>query len=416
MGFSAWELWHALQKKSNQIILKLLLSALLVGLSFRLFFFPTTPSSSTPFLAIPNAAEDSTVLESGTEQCDLFSGEWIPNPAGPAYSTTSCPFIEDPQNCLKNGRPDTGYLYWRWKPHDCYLPPIDANKFLQAMGNKTLALIGDSILNNHARSLLCLLAKVELGEEVYHGDYFKSRTWHFPSHNFTLSLIWSPFLVKADIFEDENGVSKSEIQLYLDTLNSKWTSAYPTFDYVVISAGQWFPKTAVYWENNTVIGCHYCSRKNLTEIGFPIAYGKVLQKVFSFVANSSHKPLILYRTWTPEHFENGEWWNGGSCKRTRPYRKGEYDGKDIDRMMYRVELEEFERARANGSEDSRHLRLLDTYPLSLLRPDGHSGPYRQFRPFDKDKNAMVRNDCLHWCLPGPVDTWNDILSEIVTNH
>ncbi|KAJ6811183.1 protein trichome birefringence-like 23 [Iris pallida] len=283
------------------------------------------------------------------------------------------------------------------------------------MRNKTWALIGDSILRNHAQSLVCLLSKVERAVQVHHDDNYKSRKWHFRTHNFTLSVIWSPFLVKADVFEDDNGVSKSETELYLDVLNNKWTSVYHTFDYVVISAGQWFLKTTIYWENNQVVGCHYCPAKNLTELGYDYAYGKVLQMVFSFVANSSHKPLVFYRTWAPDHFENGEWWSGGTCKKTGPYRNGEYDGKELDHVMYKVELDEFERAR-NGSEDSRHLKLLDTFPLSLLRPDGHSGPYRQFHPFENKKNAKVQNDCLHWCLPGPIDYWNDLLIQLVTNH
>jgi len=39
----------------------------------------------------------------------------------------------------------------------------------------------------------------------------------------------------------------------------------------------------------------------------------------------------------------------------------------------------------------------------MLRADGHPGGH-----YDK---RWVRNasDCLHWCLPGPVDMWNGML-------
>lgn len=94
------------------------------------------------------------------EKCNLFSGTWIRSPSGPAYSNTSCPFIEGQQNCMKNGRLDTEYLYWRWKPHDCDMPPFDAEKFLEAMRDKSWAFIGDSILRNHGQSMVCLLSKV----------------------------------------------------------------------------------------------------------------------------------------------------------------------------------------------------------------------------------------------------------------
>nr|XP_010925179.1 protein trichome birefringence-like 24 [Elaeis guineensis] len=93
------------------------------------------------------------------EQCDLFSGEWIPNSSGPPYTNSSCSVIYSAQDCLTNGRPDTGYLYWKWKPYGCDLSPFDAEKFLKIMRNKSWAFIGDSIFRNQVDSLLCLLSQ-----------------------------------------------------------------------------------------------------------------------------------------------------------------------------------------------------------------------------------------------------------------
>ncbi|XP_072966100.1 protein trichome birefringence-like 25 [Typha angustifolia] len=447
---SKWEPWNGFHRKSNHILVKLFASVLLVGISFRLFFSDSSglvpvswsteaveraavpvadvgdgeirkDSSSTDNTGNVDASIPETTPDieevSQEEKCDLFNGEWIPNPSGPAYTNESCKFIEAPQNCMTNGRPDRGYLYWRWKPYGCDIPLFNAKTFLDVVRNKSWALIGDSILRNHVQSLICLLSKAEEPVEVYHDDDYKSRRWHFPSHNFTLSLIWAPFLIRADIFENDDGESKSELELHLDMLDTKWTNQYNSFDYIVISGGQWFLKTAIYWEKNTVIGCHYCTGKNLTEVGLEYPYRKALHLLFSFITSSIHKPLVIYRTWTPDHFENGEWFNGGTCNRTVPYKKGEFNGKDVDHLMRRIELEEFEKATAlNGSENSSRLKLLDTYHLSLLRPDGHSGPYRTYRPFDSGKNSTVQNDCLHWCLPGPVDTWNDLIMQLLLNE
>ena len=257
---------------------------------------------------------------------------------------------------------------------------------------------------------------MEPADEVYHDEEYRSKIWKFPYHNFTLSVIWTPFLIKADIFEDMNGVSSSEIQLYLDTLDNKWTNQYKNFDYVVIAGGKWFLKTAIYHENNTVTGCHYCRGKNLTELGFDYAYRKALQQVFDFVTNPNHKAIVFFRTTTPDHFENGEWFSGGYCNRTVPFKEDQVDMRDVDSIMRVIECEEFENAVASpGSELGATLKLLDTTQLSLLRPDGHPGPYRQFHPFAKDKNAKVQDDCLHWCLPGPIDSWNDIVLEMLVN-
>ena len=78
-------------------------------------------------------------------------------------------------------------------------------------------------------------------------------------------------------------------------------------------------------------------------------------------------------------------------------------------------MEEFEKAAAKAADNEVNLKLLDFTNLLLSRPDGHPGPYRQFQPFAENKTAIVQNDCLHWCLPGPIDFWNDVIMEMVVN-
>ncbi|MBA0826435.1 hypothetical protein Gotur_006231 [Gossypium turneri] len=164
--------------KHHHIIVKLAVVVLLLGLAFRLFVAhykgfasdlesPVSekvqvraPYVEPPVLVGISENEDHMHLDVITEKCDLFKGDWIPNPSGPSYTNESCPWIENHQNCMKNGRPDFGYLYWKWKPHDCQLPRFNAERFLELMRNKAWALIGDSISRNHAQSLLCMLSTV----------------------------------------------------------------------------------------------------------------------------------------------------------------------------------------------------------------------------------------------------------------
>ncbi|XP_078431569.1 protein trichome birefringence-like 25 [Wolffia australiana] len=421
--------WNPFSLHQRVSCAKFILCILLIGLSVRLLLFsssvlcpfgerPAKPSSSSSSSPPTNASILTAPAEEGPpkEKCDLFIGEWVPHPAGPAYTNESCGMIEDHQNCLKNGRPDTGYLHWKWKPRDCDLPLFDAKKFLESLRNKWLAFIGDSISRNHIQSLLCLLSKAEEPVIVYHDEVWRSRRWRFPSHNFTLSVVWSPFLVKAEVFEDMNGASSKEIQLYLDVLHEEWTSQLRNFDFVVASGGQWFLKTAVFWENNTVVGCHYCPGKRLAELGFEYAYRKALRLALLHVASSGFEGTFFFRTSTPDHFENGLWSTGGTCPRTRPFQPGdELPLKDVETAMKRIEMEAFGLAAARARRTGVDLRLVDSTYMFLLRPDGHPGPYRAFQPFASGgENATVQNDCLHWCLPGPIDSWNDLLMELVT--
>ena len=125
--------------------------------------------------------------------------------------------------------------------------------------------------------------------------------------------------------------------------------------------------------------------------------------------------MIIFRTSTPDHFENGEWSSGGRCDRTVPANEGEFQMNELNRILREIELPEIKKAEAEASAKGMKLKLLDVMPLSLLRPDGHPGPYRHFYPFAKDKKAKVQYDCLHWCLPGPIDNWNDLLMNVVVN-
>lgn len=432
--------------KYNHLFTKLAVSIFLLGLTFRLLYthspgfkpiveqqqqqnlkeqYPLFNVNKTTYSEVQQVVDAPTPLSPESleigdhnahkETCDIFIGDWIPNPEGPVYTNESCRIIQEAQNCVRNGRPDSAYLYWRWNPRDCELPRFDPQRFLDQMRHKSWAFIGDSITRNHVQSLICILSKVEEGNEVYRDKEDKSVRWHFPSYNFTLSVVWSPYLVKAAIFEDINGVSSSAVQLHLDEIEDKWANQYHNFDYVVIAGGKWFLKTAIYYENNTIMGCHYCPGMNLTELGIEYAYRKALQLVLNFVTSSAHDATVLFRTTTPDHFENGEWFSGGTCKRMVPFKEDEIDLNDIDSMMHNIEIEEFQKAAEVGSQRGLTLKLLDTSRMSLLRPDGHPGPYRNFQPFAKDQNATVQNDCLHWCLPGPIDSWNDLVMQMVLN-
>mmetsp|Transcript_14059 Transcript_14059/g.20252 ORF Transcript_14059/g.20252 Transcript_14059/m.20252 type:complete len:168 (-) Transcript_14059:8-511(-) len=50
------------------------------------------------------------------------------------------------------------------------------------------------------------------------------------------------------------------------------------------------------------------------------------------------------------------------------------------------------------TDDKARTYLLDVFPMTVLRPDGHVGD-------DFRVKTARRTDCLHYSLPGPVDWW-----------
>jgi hypothetical protein len=44
-----------------------------------------------------------------------------------------------------------------------------------------------------------------------------------------------------------------------------------------------------------------------------------------------------------------------------------------------------------------------------MRPDGHPSRYGHWA----NEKVQLYNDCIHWCLPGPIDIWNDMLFQMI---
>lgn len=88
--------------------------------------------------------------------------------------------------------------------------------------------------------------------------------------------------------------------------------------------------------------------------------------------------------------------------RQRPFRSDEtrLDGMNLE--MYKIQLEEF---RAAEKEGKKKMRLMDTTLAMQLRPDGHPSRYGHW----PNANVTLYNDCVHWCLPGPIDSLGDVL-------
>lgn len=96
--------------------------------------------------------------------------------------------------------------------------------------------------------------------------------------------------------------------------------------------------------------------------------------------------------------------------RTRPYRRGEVVLEDYSLEMYLIQLEELRIAQKAGKRSGGKFRLFDATMAMLMRPDGHPSRYGHWPPVDGQTFA---NDCVHWCLPGPIDAWNDFLQELL---
>uniref|UniRef100_A0A0D9WP62 Uncharacterized protein n=1 Tax=Leersia perrieri TaxID=77586 RepID=A0A0D9WP62_9ORYZ len=395
---------------------------LLLLTSRRLPFLPMydpTIASSLPTVA-------AAAVRRVPSDCDIFRGDWVLDDGGaPYYTNATCAVIQEHQNCMKYGRPDLGFLRWRWRPDGCELPRFDAAAFLDLVAGKSLAFVGDSLARNHMQSLMCLLSKVEYPRDVSTTTNPEFRTMRYESHDFTVASFWSPFLVTANqswtLTDPVNGHGEMMWHLYLDEPDAAWASTVSNFDYVIVSAANWFTRPSVFHvgDGGHVIGCHYCQITGVTDLtlrySLRAAFRTALRALASAVGSRSDSGAVIVRTLSPtSHFEGGEWDKGGDCRRTRPRAANEAPMGGLDLDFHTAQVEEFmaAKAAASGGEGAARMMLMDTTAAMLMRPDGHPSRYGHWA----HENVTLYNDCVHWCLPGPVDVWNEMLLQMLLRH
>ncbi|CAI5508232.1 unnamed protein product [Closterium sp. Naga37s-1] len=113
-----------------------------------------------------------------------------------------------------------------------------------------------------------------------------------------------------------------------------------------------------------------------------------VSRALQFLRYNYPEKLIVYRATAPGHL-NCKDYNKPLLKRQNgsdlPFHWGEFKAQN-EAVRPIVE--------AMGGV------FLDVDPLSALRPDGHRG-------------FVEKMDCLHYCLPGPEDTWSEFLYNII---
>ncbi|CAM8986233.1 unnamed protein product [Rhodiola kirilowii] len=346
--------------------------------------------------------------------CDLYHGQWIHDSGGPLYTNNTCPVLTQMQNCQGNGRPDNDYENYKWKPAQCDLPRFDPKKFLDLMKGKTLAFIGDSVARNQMESLLCILWQVEVPKN--RGNK-KMQRWYFRSTSVMIVRIWSSWLVHTTS-EPFDFAPAGLDKLHLDVPDETFMEFVPTFDVVVLSSGHWFAKKSAYILNNEIVGGQlwWPDKSRPQKINNVQAFGVSVETILTaMVTHPNYTGLTIVRSYSPDHYEGGAWNTGGSCTgKVKPATEVVENG--FTNVMHEQQVMGFNKA-VKKQENKSKLRLMDITEAFGYRHDGHPGPYRSPDPNKITKRGPdgkpPPQDCLHWCMPGPVDTWNELVMEII---
>ncbi|XP_024014383.1 protein ALTERED XYLOGLUCAN 4-like [Eutrema salsugineum] len=368
------------------------------------FFFPRNPYNPIKDQNVVHVVEPQIDLK----DCDLSKGEWVPDQRGSLYTNSSCLTIPDSKNCLKHGRPNIDFLFWRWRPESCDLPRFNPKAFLDLVRGKKMNFIGDSVARNHMESLLCLLSMEETPKDIYKDAEDRNRIWYFPGHDFTLSTSWTKFLVAGYERTYANKTGTGIYDLDIDKIDEKWARDLPNTDIAIVSAGHWLFRPIYIHKGDETIGCIYCNLPNMTQIHMKEAFKLIFSAAFKHINACHHckeSLVTVLRTFSASQFENGTWNTGGSCARMNPFRLDEIDLKSSVMEFRTSQMEQLEEIKRGSSK--KKFAALDVTKVMLMRPDGHPNSYWG-NPWMKGFN-----DCTHWCLPGPIDTWSEFLMELL---
>ncbi|GAV64048.1 PC-Esterase domain-containing protein/PMR5N domain-containing protein [Cephalotus follicularis] len=336
------------------------------------------------------------------EGCNVFEGQWMwDNVSYPLYTEESCPYLVKQTTCLRNGRPDSFYQNWRWQPNTCKLPRFDPLKLLGILRGKRLMFIGDSVQRGQFESMVCLVQSVIPDGKKYLYRVPPMKIFKAEEYNASIEYYWAPFMVES-ISDHATNHTVHKRLVNLDSI-AKHGKSWEGVDYLVFESYIW-------WMYKPLINATYGSPDNIQEFKVPAAYKLALETWANWIKSNinPHTQKVFFMSMSPTHLWSWEWKPGseGTCfNESYPIQDPYWGtGSNLEIMaMVGNLLQELE----------INITLLNITQLSEYRKDAHTTIYgeRKGKLLTKEQKSDPKTfgDCIHWCLPGVPDTWNEIL-------
>ncbi|XP_051132340.1 protein trichome birefringence-like 28 isoform X2 [Andrographis paniculata] len=364
--------------------------------------------------------------------CDLSKGRWVfDDVTRPLYKEEDCRFLTAQVTCIRNGRKDTMYQKWRWQPHQCSLPRFKARVLLEKLRGKRMMFVGDSLNRNQWESMVCLLQSAVAPHKASWRVGAPLSVFSLQEYNATVEFYWAPFLVESNSDDPRNHSAIAHRIIAPDSISNHGLHWKPA-DFLVFN-------TYIWWMNRRTIKVlrgggpladhgSAAAAAEFDELERVTAYERVMTTWANWVKHNidHNRTSSFFVTMSPVHQESSNW-NGpkgmGCALETVPIISMSNSNSNASlslslNMGTDRRLLEITRRVINATRIP--VRLIDITTLSEYRKDAHTSVYtiRQGKLLTPEQKAdpATYADCLHWCVPGLPDTWNQLLyAHIIAN-
>ncbi|GFY95769.1 similar to TRICHOME BIREFRINGENCE-LIKE 34 [Actinidia rufa] len=299
-----------------------------------------------------NQSTDGDESVGSSTSCDLFSGKWV-------FDNKSYPLYKEKDCTFMSDQlacekfGRKDLSYQHWR--------FNATALLERLRNKRLVFVGDSLNRNQWVSMVCLVGTSIPPElKSMHGNgslvAFKAH-----EYNATIEYYWAPLLVES---------------------NSDDPVKHRLPDRIV--RAQSIEKHALHWTDADIL-------------------------IFnSYLWWRRPKIKVLANEWGRDAAQN-------CYNETEPIWKEGHSGSGSSPKMMKVVEGAIEGLKMRGLK----VQVLNITQLTEYRKEGHPSIYRkQWEPLTEEQVANPESyaDCIHWCLPGVPDVWNELLYASIFGH
>ncbi|KAL8196785.1 hypothetical protein R6Q57_024487 [Mikania cordata] len=340
------------------------------------------------------------------DECNVGEGKWVYNGSfEPLYTDLSCPYLDRQVSCVKNGKNDSRYRQWEWQLDDCILPRFDARVALDKIRGKRLMFVGDSLQRGQWQSFVCL---VEFLIPKEHKSMRRGKVhsvFKIKDHNATIEFYWAPFLIESNTDLKIIADPKKRI-MRVDSIE-KHAKHWIGVDVLVFNTYVWWMTG---YKLKSIWGSFANGEDGYEELEAPVSYRIALRTWANWVDSNvdENKTRVFFTTMSPTHQRSADWNNSGGIKcfnETEPVKKKGHWGGGSDKRMMNV-------VGSVMGKMKTFVRLINITQLSEYRVEAHSSIYTELGGkllTDHQKADPFKfADCIHWCLPGVPDTWNQI--------